>query len=426
MGWMAVSPRKLQGTLAVQPSKSAAHRALCCAALADGVSNISNIVLSDDVRATCEGIQALELADVQIAHAQMQVSGWRTPCEKARSVDCNESGSTLRFLVPMALIRGGGRVRFTGRGRLMQRPMEIYHAIFRQNGVEWSADGESITVSGRLKPGTYEMPGNVSSQFLTGLLFALPVLDGDSCIRLSSPLESGGYVEMTRAMQARFGVHSAFTDAFTLHIPGNQRYTSCDVRIEGDYSHAAFFMVAGAVGGDVTLKGLSADTTQGDRAIVDILRRMGADISEDENGIHICGKGLHGTEIDASQIPDLIPVLSVAACAAKGETRIYNAARLRFKECDRLSAVAEELGALGAAIRESADELHIRGTGALKGGVCKSHSDHRMAMSLAVASSICTEEVVIDGWECVSKSAAAFWEEFRELGGCAVERNMGK
>ncbi|MFZ5974241.1 MAG: 3-phosphoshikimate 1-carboxyvinyltransferase, partial [Bacillota bacterium] len=284
----------------------------------------------------------------------------------------------------------------------------------------------SLTVSGRLSPGTYEMPGNVSSQFLTGLLFALPVLNGDSRIRLSSPLESGGYVEMTRAMQARFGVHSAFSDAFTLHIPGNQRYTPCAVRVEGDYSHAAFFLVAGAIGGNITLAGLSADTTQGDRAIIDILRRMGADVREDENGVHVCGQSLRGTEIDASQIPDLVPVLSVAACAAKGETRIYNAARLRFKECDRLSAVAQELSALGADISESADALHIRGTGALKGGSCKSHGDHRMAMSLAVASSICTEEVVLDGWECVSKSAAAFWEEFRQLGGCAVERNMGK
>ena len=426
MGRMSVFPRKLQGSLAVQPSKSAAHRALCCAALAKGISNISNIVLSDDIRATCEGVQALELATVQVTRSRMQVSGGHMPSKGRRSVDCNESGSTLRFLVPMALIRGGKSARFFGRGRLMQRPMDIYYELFRQNGIAWTSDGENTTVSGSLKPGIYEMPGNVSSQFLTGLLFALPVLDTDSCIRLASPLESCGYVEMTRAMQALFGVHSAFTDAFSLHIPGDQRYKPCDVRIEGDYSHAAFFLVAGAIGGNVTLTGLSADTAQGDRAIIDILRRMGADIQEDGDGVRVCGQGLRGTEIDASQIPDLVPVLSVAACAAQGETRIYNAARLRYKECDRLSAVAEELGALGADIRESADALHIRGTGALKGGVCMSHNDHRMAMSLAVASAICTGEVVLDGWECVRKSAAAFWEEFKQLGGCAVERNMGK
>lgn len=426
MGWLGISPRKLQGTLKVQPSKSASHRALCCAALACGVSDISNIELSDDVWATCEGIQALELASVRTTHSGLRVSGGQLPSKKPRSVDCNESGSTLRFLVPMALILGGGSARFTGRGRLMRRPMEIYHGVFRQNGIEWSADGESITVSGRLNPGIYEIPGNVSSQFLTGLLFALPVLDKDSYIRLTSPLESGGYVEMTRAMQAAFGVRSAFAEQNTLQIPGNQRYAPCGVRIEGDYSHAAFFLVAGAIGGSITLTGLSAHTAQGDRAIVDILRQMGADITEDAGGIHVMGgAGLRGAQIDASQIPDLVPVLSVAACAARGETRIYNAGRLRLKECDRLSAVAEELTALGADIRESADELVIQGTSGLRGGTCKSHGDHRMAMTLAVAASVCKEEVALKGWECVSKSAAAFWEEYKQLGGYAVERNLG-
>lgn len=424
MGWMAVSPRKLSGTLRVQPSKSAAHRALCCAALAGGVSVIDNIALSDDVRATLDGLRALGFVSARAESGRLRVTGGLMPPEKERRVDCMESGSTLRFLLPMALI-GGGPATFLGRGRLMRRPMDVYGTLFESRGIGWKSDGNSITVSGALTPGEFRMPGNVSSQFLTGLLFVLPVLDGDSWIRLTSPLESRGYVEMTRRMQALFGVRSDFSHDSVLRVPGNQKYVPQSVRIEGDYSHAAFFLVAGAIGGEVTLTGLPPDTAQGDRAAMDILRRMGARVTEDSDGVHVSGGRLSGTGIDAAQIPDLIPALAVAACAATGETRIVNAARLRLKESDRLSAVARELRALGADITEHADGLTIAGTGRLKGGVCGSHNDHRMAMSLAVASAICDQDVVIDGWECVSKSAAAFWDEFRSMGGQAFERDMG-
>jgi 3-phosphoshikimate 1-carboxyvinyltransferase len=425
MGWMALSPRKLKGSVSAQPSKSAAHRALCCAALADGVSTLTDIALSDDVRATLAGIQALGLAEARADGNRIMVRGGLNPPGGQRSVDCNESGSTLRFLLPMALISGEG-ARFTGRGRLMQRPMDVYRDVFSKSGVTWSAGGKAIAVSGRLRPGDYAMPGNVSSQFLTGLLLALPVLHGDSNICLTSPLESRGYVGMTREMQARFGVRSAFSGDSALNIPGGQCYEPARVRIEGDFSHAAFFLVAGALGGDVTVTGLPEKTRQGDGAIVGILREMGAHVEEGPSGVRVGGGRLKGIEIDASQIPDLVPVLCAAACAAEGETRILNAARLRFKESDRLSTAAGELGALGADILEDANGLVIRGTGTLRGGACSSRGDHRMAMALAVASCICEEEVIIEGWECVRKSAAAFWDEFRKLGGSAVERNVGE
>ncbi len=423
---MDIVPTSLNGRVKIQPSKSAAHRALCCAALAQGKSVIKGIQLSDDIKATMEGLVSLELANIEVHDDSMIVMGGLRPSGERRVVDCIESGSTLRFLLPLSLIYGGGVTEFRGKGRLMQRPLNVYDDVFEKSGIIVKRKESSIIVSGEILDGSCSIPGNISSQFVTGLLFALPLIQNDSIISLTTKIESGGYIDMTRAMQERFDVSTTYNFSEGFSIKGCQQYKNTDIEVEGDYSHAAFYLVAAAIGGSITLTGLSKETCQGDRSVIDILKRMGADISEDEGGIHVKKSILRSVEIDASEIPDIIPVLSVAACAAEGNTHIYNAGRLKIKECDRLSAVASELNALGAKILRGEDCLTIKGVGKLKGGKCFSHNDHRMAMTLAVASIICKENVELEGFDCVSKSAPAFWSEFNGLGGKAVERNVGK
>ncbi len=424
---MTVSPASLRGEVRVIPSKSASHRALMLAALASGETALAPLQLSRDIEATLSCARALGLvSDAELVpHAlpgfvSARLSGGQAYTSGGeRVLDCGESGSTLRFFIPLAL-DGRGSVRFVGHGRLMHRPLDLYEQLFVPRGVHWQLSGDTLCVEGRLTAGEYALRGDVSSQFITGLLLALPRLDGDSVIRVTTKLESRAYVELTRRVQASFGIVSHWADECTLAVPGNQRARSPGaLNIEGDWSHAAFYLVAGSIGaaGPLTLSGLDMDSTQGDRAIVPLLRQMGALISEEGGRLHVLPSRLHGISADVEQTPDLVPALAVAMAAAQGESRITGAQRLRIKESDRLAAMRAALCAAGADVTELPDGLVIRGGKPLHGAQIDGCNDHRIVMAMAIASAISDGDLAIRDAEAVAKSAPAFWAEFKSVGG---------
>ncbi len=424
-----VSPSPLSGTLRVMPSKSASHRAVMMAALARGETTLSPLQLSRDIEATLACAQALGLSAQAetLPHAlpgfvSARISGGQqTGPGGMRVLDCGESGSTLRFFIPLAL-DGRGPVTFVGHGRLMQRPLDVYEEMFRPLGVRWEKTDDRLTVEGRLQSGQYFLRGDVSSQFITGLLLALPQLAGNSVIRITTKLESRAYVELTRRVQKTFGVESFFKDEQTLVVPGGQRPVSPGAaHVESDWSHAAFYLTAGCLSsaGPLMLHGLDMDSAQGDRAIVDVLRSMGAIIRCEGDVLAVCPSRLRACDVDASQIPDLVPILAVAMAAADGESRITGAARLRIKESDRLAAMCAALTACGADVTERPDGLVIRGGKPLHGARIDGCNDHRIVMAMAVASVLASGDLTITDAEAVAKSAPAFWEEFTALGGHA-------
>lgn len=424
-----VSPGFLNGTLRMLPSKSASHRAVMMAAMAEGKTTLEPLQLSRDIEATLSCAEALGLThgaalapSDTAGFVRAEIYGGDAEESRAlRELDCGESGSTLRFFIPLAL-DGRGAVRFKGHGRLMQRPLSVYEEIFKPRGMLWKQEGDTLTVDGQLKSGRYEIPGDVSSQFITGMLLALPRLRGDSLLEITTPLESCGYVELTRRVQAHYGVVSEWKerDRF-LFIPGGQRAVSPGtLRIGGDWSHAAFYLVAGAIGqGEIRLTGLDSHSAQGDRALVEILRDMGADIRWEGGELAARASKLHGLHVDCAQIPDVVPALAVAMAAADGESRIIGAARLRIKESDRLSAMCAALSAAGADIRELEDGLLIRGGKRLHAATINGCNDHRIVMAMTIASAISDGELTITDAEATAKSAPAFWDEFTSLGGQA-------
>ena len=381
-----ITPGPLKGTVTPPPSKSMAHRAILAMLLAEGAWKIPNLAESQDIRATRRCAAAL-----------------KTDKDGLPLLDCGESGSTLRFLIPVALVlRGGGR--FTGRGRLMERPQGPYFAIFDEKGVFYERKDGVLTVRGKLTPGTYRLPGGVSSQFITGLLYALPLLEGDSEIVLASALESRGYVDMTLAMLKDFGVRVENRDYELFFVPGKQKFTAKDVTIEADWSQAAFWLAAASLGSPVLTAGLNDRSVQGDRVIAEYAAEF--------------ARGGRLVEINVADCPDLVPPLAVMAALHDGTTRLTNAARLRLKESDRLASVTGTLNALGADVEEGADLLNIRGRDSLKGGAAVDcRNDHRIAMMAAIAATRCREPVTLLGAECVGKSYPDFWEHYRMLGG---------
>lgn len=419
-----VLPGGLRGTLAVMPSKSASHRAVMMAAMALGETELHPLQLSQDVRATLACAGALGLTrgaslTPDGAFVRARIAGGGEAAQGLRTLDCGESGSTLRFFIPLAL-DGRGPVRFIGHGRLMQRPLSVYKELFAPLGVRWAQDGDALTVEGKLQSGRYALRGNVSSQFITGLLLALPGLSGDSEIEITTPLESRAYVELTRRVQAAFGVASRWAGG-RLIVPGGQRAVSPGaLHVEGDWSHAAFYLTAAAIGGGtVRLTGLDPDSAQGDRAIVPILRGMGADIAWDGDALVAKPSALRCAAVDCAQVPDLVPILAVAMAAAQGESVIRGAARLRIKESDRLAAICRALCACGVQASETADGLRVVGGSRLRGARVDGCNDHRIVMAMAVASAFADGAITVTDAQATAKSAPAFWEEFASLGGQA-------
>ena len=403
-----ITPGPLAGTVTPPPSKSIAHRAILAAALTSETSTIQNITLSQDIEATLRCVSALGGAWKQEGDT-LHVSGlWHREWDTAElpHLDCGESGSTLRFLIPIALALRGGGV-FTGRGRLMERPQKPYFDIFEEKGIFYEQKENALTLQGLLTPGEYRLPGNVSSQFITGLLYALPLLNGDSWITLSSPLESRGYVDMTLDVLNLFGIcPEAGENGF--FIPGNRVYAPQGFCIEADWSQAAFWYVAQTLGSTVEVGGMDPGSAQGDTAILEFLNRLAAE---------------REFSFDVSQCPDLVPPMAAAAALAPGRViRLTNAARLRLKESDRLTSVTQVLNALGADMEEGEDFLLIHGKEMLQGGVTvDSWNDHRIAMMAAIAATWCEKPITLTGAESVGKSYPTFWEEYARLGGKTEE-----
>lgn len=377
----------LKGAVTPPSSKSQTHRAVLALMLAQGEGKLSNLAVSEDIQATQDCVAALK-------------SGQPAQADGLPLLDCGESGSTLRFLIPVALaVRGGGH--FIGRGRLMERPQGPYIRLFEEKGILWKQEEACLTVAGQLEPGVYALPGNVSSQFITGLLYALPLLPGDSRIVLTTPLESRGYVDMTLDMLRRFDIKvEEQEDGFL--VPGNQTYQARDLTLEADWSGAAFWYAANFLGAQVDIQGLNPDSVQGDRQIGTLYWKLARPGDVD---------------IDLSQCPDLAPPLAVMAAVRKGTTRFVNAGRLRMKESDRLETIARTLSALGAKAQVGEDTLTLEGLDHLEGGTVDGCNDHRIAMMAAVAAVACKEPVTILGAECVKKSYPRFWEDYTALGG---------
>ena len=431
MADLKIYPSKLKGEVKIPPSKSMAHRAIICAALSDGLCIIENIDYSDDIIATIEAMNSLG-AKIVKHKDYIEVIGAYGSDEKpqeTRIIDCNESGSTLRFLVPISLLFKGSS-KFIGRGNLGKRPLTTYYNIFERQGIEYSYEegNLNLVINGELNPGTFEVEGNVSSQFITGLLFTLPLLKEDSKIIITTEMESKGYIDLTLRAMNDFGVEIINNNYREFIIKGNQKYNARNYRVEGDYSQAAFFLCADSLGNDVLCKDLDLNSLQGDKEVIDILERMNLVFNANDIGVKGTTNGeLASTVIDGSQCPDIIPVLTSVAALTKGTTEIINAGRLRIKECDRLAAVTSELNKLGAKIIEKEDGLVVTGVEKLQGGVeVWSHKDHRIAMTLAIASTRCEEPIVIKDYECIAKSYPKFFEDFKALGGNVHEWNVGK
>ena len=431
MADLKIYPSKLKGEVKIPPSKSMAHRAIICAALSDGLCIIENIDYSDDIIATIDAMNSLG-AKIVKHKDYIEVIGAYGSDEKAketRIIDCNESGSTLRFLVPISLLFEG-RSKFIGRGNLGKRPLTTYYNIFEKQGIEYSYEegNLNLVIDGELKAGTFEVEGNVSSQFITGLLFTLPLLNEDSKIIITTEMESKGYIDLTLRAMSDFGVKIINNDYREFIIKGNQKYSARNYRVEGDYSQAAFFLCADSLGNDVLCKDLDLNSLQGDKEVIDILERMNIVFNANDIGVKGTTNGeLISTVIDGSQCPDIIPVLTSVAALTKGTTEIINAGRLRIKECDRLAAVTSELNKLGAKIIEKEEGLVVTGVEKLQGGVeVWSHKDHRIAMTLAIASTRCEEPIVIKDYECIAKSYPNFFDDFKALGGNVHEWNVGK
>lgn len=397
MSEITLLPGIRSGAVRAPSSKSQAHRLLICAALGNRQVSVDCGEISKDIAATAKCLDSL--------------------CAKSDEpalLYCGESGSTLRFLLPVCGALGKTAV-FKMEGRLPERPLVPFDALLREHGMSIEKTGNELHCSGKLKSGVFEIPGDVSSQFISGLLFALPLLDGDSTIRITGKIESKAYITMTEEAVSAAGIRFIKSEnEYTVF--GGQSYALPEgFSAEGDYSNGAFFLCMGALSPEgITVKNLPEKSSQGDMEILNILRRFGAEISSDGDEITVRKQKLLGIEIDASGIPDLVPVLAVLACAAEGETKIFNAARLRLKESDRLCATAELITSLGGDVTELPDGLIIRG-GGLHGGRVNSYNDHRIAMSAAVASCICDDAVTVTDPECTQKSFPLFWESFAKL-----------
>lgn len=411
-----LSPSKLNGTVSAPPSKSCMHRALICAAVADKPTKIITDSYSEDTKATIECLKSL---GAKIEYTEDGVTVY--PIEKNEDecvLNCRESGSTLRFMLPFAAALGR-KCTFTGAERLGQRPLLPLCEVLNKNGVS-TVYGESFLpckTEGQLSGNVFEIPGNISSQFITGLLLALGVTDGGE-IKATTPIKSGPYIDITIDIMKKFGVNTEKTENGYI-VPKGQRFTSPEVfEIEGDWSNGAFWLVAGAISSEngITCTSLCEDTFQGDSRVLEILCQMGADITYNKNSVTVKKSQLKAITIDCADIPDIVPILCVAATTAEGTTVFKNIQRLRDKESDRVKTTVDMIRWLGGKIDFDENNIYVTGN-ALTGGNITSANDHRIAMSGAIASLVCKGGVTIDIAEAVSKSYPNFYEKFTMLGG---------
>lgn len=416
-------PAKLMGTVAAPASKSEAHRKMICAGLTRQETRLDGFMSSDDMEATIRCLKGLG-AKINAEGDVLTVQGGLGRKAFLPVLNCGESGSTLRFFVPIALSVAGGAT-FRMYGRLGQRPMEVYRDLFVPRGVTWrmgvGADRSAeLTVTGKMQAGQYVLPGNVSSQFVSGLLFALPLLEGESTLTVLPPVESAGYINMTLEALRESGIVMKETGPYSWVIPGGQSYKAQSGCLSGDYSQAAVLLCAGALGHDITVTRLAAQTTQGDRAVLAHLAALGAQVEETEQGVTVKGSRLHGAVLDMHDCPDIAPILALTCQLAQGQSRLKGCGRLRLKECDRLAATVDILNALGGHAWAEGDDIVIEGVQSLQGGVeVDSSNDHRMVMLAAVAATVCQQPVKVSGVEALNKSWPEFIHVYETLGGKA-------
>ena len=398
-----ITPRRLSGVVTPPPSKSLAHRYVIAASLAAGTSSVKNVAFSEDIEATLRCMGALG-ARWEVSEQGLRITGIggkRRPFGDLPRFDCGESGSTLRFLLPIALAVDQGGT-FTGRGRLMERPQQPYFDLFDQRGIFHAQEEGVLTVRGSLSPGEYRLRGDVSSQFFTGLLLALPLLEGPSVVISTTKLESAPYAAMTMGVLARCGIRVRWSQALNGFGVEPGIYSPFEETVEADWSQAAFWYAALSLGSNLRLRGLNGQSSQGDAAVVAHYKKLS-----------LTGE----VKISLADCPDLLPPLAVMAAVRRGTTRFTHAARLRLKESDRLATVARMLKALGGAAAEEEDGLTVYGVSTLPGGVVDGANDHRIVMAAAVAATRCQGAVVIRGAEAVRKSYPNFWRDYEDLGG---------
>lgn len=414
---ITITKPPFSGQVPAIPSKSHVHRLLIAAALSQSPTTIACGETSDDIDATVHCLRALGAA-VNYDGGVFTVSPIPRPVTGQHRLDCGESGSTLRFMLPVGCALGAA-ASYCMSGRLPARPLSPLYEELTSHGCALSAQGQNpLNAGGKLKPGRFVIPGDISSQFISGLLLALPILEDDSIIKITGTLESKPYIDLTLSVLTAFGIDvSCGTDNY--RIRGRQRFASPgSVAAEGDWSGAAAWLCLGALTpGGITVTGLDTGSPQGDKAILDILRRFGAQVDVVDNKVTVTRGLLAGTVVDAADTPDLVPVLTAVAAAAEGQTVIRGAGRLRIKESDRLKTVTAGLSALGADIVETRDGLVISGKERLKGGAVAAAGDHRLVMMAAVAAAACDEPVIIRGAEAVSKSYPRFFKDYAALGG---------
>jgi 3-phosphoshikimate 1-carboxyvinyltransferase len=413
----------LDGVVSAPPSKAYTHRMLIAASLSNGTSKIFNPLISDDTQATLEAVKALG-AETELHENYWTIHGQETLKTPDQPIDCRESGSTLRFMIPVAALAPGHSTFLFG-ASFERRPVAPLLESLKELGVESTIQRNNSSVmvrGGGIRGGKTSIRGDISSQFISGLLFACPKANEDTEIAVTTKLESKGYVEMTFEVLVEHGLEGAVNPELScLWIPANQSYRPCDHTVPGDFSSAAFLLAAAAVTSSrVTVKNLEYQTAQGDRAIVSILEEMGAAVKIRDNSVEVDGGQLVGVDIDAKDIPDLVPVCAVLACYAEGRSEIYNAKRLRYKESDRLDSISTELKKMGADIIVNEDGLTINGSSGLHGATIDPHNDHRIAMACAVAALGAVGETKIQNVECINKSYPQFFSDLRVLGANVV------
>jgi len=415
----------LEGEVSAPPSKAYTHRMLIAALLSNGTSRILNPLVSDDTEATLRAVKAFG-AETELQENCWMVKGVGLPRAPKGPIDCGESGATLRFMIPVAALASGPSI-FTFGSSLERRPIAPLLQSLKQLGTESNfqlGEGSSLVRirGGGIRGGKTSIRGDVSSQFISGLLFACPKAKEDTEIVVTTPLESRSYVQMTMDALNKHGVKVSASKGFTqLKIPSNQNYNPCNHKVPGDFSSAAFLLAATAItSSKVKVKNLDYHTTQGDREILDILKKMGSKMRVSDKFVEVEGRQLNAVDVDAKDIPDLVPVCAVLACYSKGTSKIYNAKRLRYKESDRLASLHTELKKMGTEIMIHEDSLTIRGPCTLHGATVDPHSDHRIAMACAVAALGAVGETKIQNPECVNKSYPRFFDDLRLLGANVV------
>ncbi|MFT3951497.1 MAG: 3-phosphoshikimate 1-carboxyvinyltransferase [Oscillospiraceae bacterium] len=403
---VTISQGTLTGRVVIPPSKSVAHRLIIAAALTNGTSVIKNVAYSKDIRATINAMRALG-ADIEENADSVAVKGIALSPDTC-AIDCGESGSALRFLVPICA-QFGVNTAFYGHGKLPERPITPYVDAMTVKGINFTQIPDGMfSISGKLTAGDYKIAPAVSSQFVTGLLFALPMLDGDSRILIDGRLESKPYVDITIDCLKQFGIAVQETE-YGYFVAGNQQYVPCDCTVEGDYSQAAFFCVANALGSAVEILGLQKKSAQGDMKILEICEEIVYNKNEGKNR-------LRAFTCDCSDTPDLVPILAVLASFCEGISEITNVARLRIKECDRLEAMTTCLNAVGGNVTAYPDRLVIVGVPALTGGTVDAFNDHRIPMAMAIAATRSLSPITITGAQCVDKSYPNFFDDLKALG----------